>query len=94
MKLEPVGLDVHEDAPIVVAVGTAVRRKFPGCGWYDGVVCQARSTGASMEYEVEWEDGGRAWIKQGDAQKYVARYAQDAGAGAGTGTGTGTSSSF
>jgi hypothetical protein len=41
---------------------------------------------------VEWEDGGRAWIKQGDAQKYAARYAQ--GAGANRGAGSGASGSF
>jgi hypothetical protein len=38
---------------------------------------------------VEWEDGSRAWIKQGDAQKYAARYAQGAGAGAGAGANAG-----
>jgi hypothetical protein len=96
MKLEPVDQGAREDTPGGVLVGTAVRRKFPGYGWYDGVVLRARSAGASVEYEVEWEDGGRAWIKQGDTQKYAARYAQGsgAGAGAGTGTGTGASSSF
>jgi hypothetical protein len=45
-----------------------------------------------MEYEVEWEDGSRAWIKQGDTQKYAVRYAQ--GAGAGRGAGSGASGSF
>jgi hypothetical protein len=46
-----------------------------------------------MEYEVEWEDCSRAWIKQGDAQKYAARYAQGAGAGAGAGGGVGSGAS-
>ena len=61
---------------------------------------RARSAGASVEYEVEWEDGSRAWIKQGDAEKYAARYAQGAGAGAGAGAdagrgaGSGASGSF
>ena len=50
---------------------------------------RARSAGASVEFQVEWEDGGRAWIKQGDAQKYAARYDQGAGAGAGAGAGGG-----
>ena len=50
----------REETPEGVCVGTAVRRKFPGYGWYDGVVCRARSAGASVEYEVEWEDGSRA----------------------------------
>jgi hypothetical protein len=45
-----------------------------------------------MEYEVEWEDGSRAWIKQADARKYAARYAQGAGAGAGAGAGGGAGS--
>ena len=96
VKLEPVDLDTCEGAPGGVAVGTAVRRKFPGYGWYDGAVRRARSAGASAEFEVEWEDGSRAWIKQGDAQKYAARYAQGAGAGAGTGrsAGSGASGSF
>jgi hypothetical protein len=89
VKLEPVDQGAREDTPGGVLVGTAVRRKFPGYGWYDGVVCRARSAGASVEYEVEWEDGGRAWIKQGDAQKYAARYAQGVGAGAGAGAGAG-----
>ena len=87
MKLEPVDQGAREDTAGGVYVGTAVCRKFPGYGWYDGVVCHARSAGASMEYEVEWEDGSRAWIKQGDAQKYAARYARGMGAGAGTGAG-------
>jgi hypothetical protein len=42
-----------------------------------------RHAGTTVEFEVEWEDGSRAWIKQGDAQKYAARYAQGTGAGAG-----------
>jgi hypothetical protein len=50
---------------------------------------QARTT---VEFEVEWEDGSRAWIKQADAQKYAARYAQ--GTGEGAGAGSGASSSF
>jgi hypothetical protein len=88
VKLEPVDLNVREGAPGGMTVGTAVRRKFPGYGWYDGLVRRTRSAGASVEYEVEWEDGSRAWIKQGDAQKYAARYAQGVGAGAGAGEGT------
>jgi hypothetical protein len=92
VKLEPVDLDMLDDVLRGVAVGTAVCRKFPGYGWYDGVVHQARSAGASVEYEVEWEDGSRAWIKQGDAQKYAGRYAQGAGAGAGAGAGRGAGS--
>jgi hypothetical protein len=92
VKLEPVGQGAREDTPGGVCVGTTVRRKFPGYGWYDGVVRRARSAGASVEFEVEWEDGGRAWIKQGDAQKYAARYAQGAGAGAGAGAGRGAGS--
>jgi hypothetical protein len=36
-----------------VTVGTTVRKKFAGYGWYDGVVRRARSAGASVEYEVE-----------------------------------------
>jgi hypothetical protein len=87
VKLEPVDQGACEDAPRGVTVGTAVLRKFPGYGWYDGVVCRARSAGASVEFEVEWEDGGRAWIKQGDTQTYAARYAQGAGAGRGAGSG-------
>jgi hypothetical protein len=83
MKLEPVGQGAHKGTPGGVVVGTAARRKFPGYGWYDGLVRRTRSAGASAEYEVEWEDGSRAWIKQADAQKYAARYAQGAGAGAG-----------
>jgi hypothetical protein len=77
-------------------VGTAVRRKFPGYGWYDGTVRRARSAGASVEFEVEWEDGSRAWIKQADAQKYAARYTQGAGVGAraGAGAGAGASGSY
>jgi hypothetical protein len=51
-----------------------------------------------VEFEVEWEDGSRAWIKQADAQKYAARYTQGAGAGAdagaGAGAGSGASGSF
>jgi hypothetical protein len=96
MKLEPVDQGAREDTPEGVFVGTAVRRKFPGYGWYDGVVCRARSAGASMEYEVEWEDGGHTWIKQGDTQKYAARYAQGAGASAdgGGAAGSGASGSF
>jgi hypothetical protein len=85
VKLEPVDQGAREDTPGGVFAGTAVCRKFPGYGWYDGVVRRARSAGASAEFEVEWEDGSRAWIKQGDAQKYAARYAQGAGAGAGVG---------
>jgi hypothetical protein len=46
-----------------------------------------------MEFEVEWEDGSRAWIKPGDAQKYAARYAQGARAGAGVGAGAGAGAS-
>ena len=92
VKLEPVDLDACEGAPRGVAVGTAVRRKFPGYGWYDGAVRRARSAGASVEFEVEWEDGSRAWIKQADAQKYAARYTQ--GTGAGAGAGAGASGSF
>ena len=80
VKLEPVDLGACEGAAGGVAVGTAVRRKFPGYGWYDGAVSRARSAGASVEFEVEWEDGSRAWIKQADAQKYAARYTQGAGA--------------
>jgi hypothetical protein len=72
-----------------VAVGTAVCRKFPGYGWYDGVVRHTRSAGTSVEFEVEWQDGSRAWIKQRDTQKYAARYAQGTGAGAGAGAGSG-----
>jgi hypothetical protein len=102
VKLEPVDQDqgAREDTPEGVFVGTAVRRKFPGYGWYDGVVRRARSAGTSVEFEVEWEDGSRAWIKQGDAEKYAVRYAQGAsagagaGAGAGRGEGSGASSSF
>jgi hypothetical protein len=96
VKLEPVDQGTREDTPGSVFVGTAIRRKFPGYGWYDGVVRRARSAGASVEYEVEWEDGGHAWIKQGDAQKYAARYAQGEGAGAGAnrGAGSGASGSF
>ena len=71
-------------------MGAAVRRIFAGYGWYDGVVCRARLAGASVEYEVEWEDGSRAWIKQGDAQKYAARYARGAAAGAGAGGASGS----
>jgi hypothetical protein len=82
VKLEPVGQGAREDTPGGVFVGTAVCRKFPGYGWYDGVVRRARSAGVSVEYEVEWEDGSRAWIKQGDSQKCAAPYAQGAGAGA------------
>jgi hypothetical protein len=89
VKLEPADQGAHEDTPGGVFVGTAVCRKFPGYGWYDGVVRRARSAGASVEFEVEWEDGGRAWIKQGDAQKYAARYAQGAGAGASAGGASG-----
>jgi hypothetical protein len=87
MKLEPVDQRAREHTPGGVFVGTAVRRKFPGYGWYDGAVRRARSAGASVEFEVEWEDGGRAWIKQGDAQKYAARYTRGAAAGAGAGAG-------
>jgi hypothetical protein len=87
VKLEPVDQGTCEDTPSGVFVGTAVRRKFPGYGWYDGAVRRARSAGTSAEFEVEWEDGSRAWIKQGDAQKYAARYAQGTGAGAGAGAG-------
>jgi hypothetical protein len=98
VKLEPVDLDVLDDVLRGVAVGTAVRRKFPGYGWYDGVVRRTRSAGTSVEYEVERQDGSRAWIKQGDAQKYEARYAQGAragaGAGANRGAGSGASGSF
>jgi hypothetical protein len=49
-----------------------------------------------VEFEVEWEDGSRAWIKQADAKKYAARYTQGAGAvaGAGAGAGSGASGSF
>jgi len=94
VKLEPVDLDTCEGAPGGVTVGTAVRRKFPGYGWYDGAVRRARSAGASAEFEVEWEDGSRAWIKQGDAQKYAARYTQGAGAGANRGACSGASGSF
>jgi hypothetical protein len=96
VKLEPVDQGAREDTPKGVFVGTAVCRKFLGYGWYDGVVCRARSAGASVEFEVEWEDGGRAWIKQGDAQKYAARYAQGAGASAdgGGAAGSGASGSF
>jgi hypothetical protein len=53
-----------------------------------------------VEFEVEWEDGSRTWIKQADAQKYAARYTQGAGAGAGAGAcagagaGSGASGSF
>jgi hypothetical protein len=57
--------------------------------WYDGTVLCTRSAGASVECEVEWEDGSHVWIKQGDAQKYAARYAQGAGAGAGVGANRG-----
>jgi hypothetical protein len=92
VKLEPVGQGAHEGTPGGVFVGTAVRRKFPGYGWYDGVVRRARSAGASVEFEVEWEDDSRAWIKQRDAQKYAARHAQGAGAGAGAGAGGGAGS--
>jgi hypothetical protein len=56
-----------------VTVGTTVRRKFAGYGWYDGVVRHARSAGASLECEVEWEDGNSTWIKQAGAQKYAAQ---------------------
>jgi hypothetical protein len=96
VKLEPVDQGAREDTPGGVFVGTAVRRKFPGYGWYDGAVCRTRSAGTTVEFEVEWEDGSRAWIKQGDAQKYAARYAQGAcaGAGAGAGAGSGASGSF
>ena len=96
MKLEPVDQGAREDTPGGVFVGTAVCRKFPGYGWYDGAVRRARSAGALAEFEVEWEDGSRAWIKQGDAQKYAVRYAQgaNAGAGAGRGAGSGASGSF
>ena len=73
VKLEPVAQDAREDTPGGNFVGTAVCRKFPGYGWYDGVVRRARSADTSVEYEVEWEDGSRVWIKQGDAQKYTAR---------------------
>ena len=92
VKLEPVDQATSEDTPGGVFVGTAVRRKFPGYGWYDGAVRRARSAGASVEFEVEWEDGGRAWIKQGDAQKYAALYTQGARAGAGAGAGGGAGS--
>jgi hypothetical protein len=85
VKLEPVDQGAREDTPGGGFVGTAVRRKFPGYGWYDGAVRRARSAGVLVEFEVEWEDGSRAWIKQGDTQKYAARYAQGAGAGAGAG---------
>ena len=96
VKLEPVDMDTCEGTPGGVAVGTAVRRKFPGYGWYDGAVRRARSAGASVEFEVEWEDGSRAWIKQGDAQKYAARYAEGANAGVGAvrGAGSGARGSF
>jgi hypothetical protein len=89
VKLEPVDQRAREDTPGGVFVGTAVRRKFPGYGWYDGAVRHARSAGASVEFEVEWEGGSRAWIKQGDTQKYAARDAQGVGAGAGAGVGAG-----
>jgi hypothetical protein len=90
VKLEPVDQGAREDTPAGgVCVGTAVCRKFPGYGWYDGAVRRARSAGSSVEFEVEWEDGSRAWIKQGDAQKYAARYARGAGAGAGAGGASG-----
>ena len=92
VKLEPVDQRTREDTPGSVFVGTAVRRKFPGYGWYSGFVRRARSAGASVEYEVEWEDGSRAWIKQGDTQKYAARYAEAAGAGADAGAGGGAGS--
>jgi hypothetical protein len=88
-KLEPVDQGAREDTPGDVFVGTAVRRKFPGYGWYDGAVRRARSAGASVEFEVEWEDGSRAWIKQGDTQKYAGRYARGAAAGAGAGGASG-----
>jgi hypothetical protein len=94
VKLEPVDLDVLEDSLRGVAVGTGVRRKFPGYGWYDGAVRSTRSAGTSVEFEVEWEDGGRAWIKQADAQKYAARYSQGAGAGANRSAGSEASGSF
>jgi hypothetical protein len=98
VKLEPVDQGAREDTPGGVCVGTAVRRKFPGYGWYDGAVRRARSAGTSVEFEVEWEDGGRVWIKQVDAQKYAARYAQGtragAGAGANRGAGSGASGSI
>jgi hypothetical protein len=93
VKLEPVDQGSREDTPGGVFVGTAVCRKFPGYGWYDGALRRARSAGASVEFEVEWEDGSRAWIKQGDAQKYAARYAQGAGAGSGAGRGAGSGAS-
>jgi hypothetical protein len=89
VKLEPVGQGAREDTPGGVCVGTAVCRKFPGYGWYGGAVRRSRSAGASVEFEVEWEDGSRAWIKQGDAQKYAARYTRGAAAGAGAGGASG-----
>ena len=89
MKVEPVDQGAREDTAGGVFVGTAVRRKFPGYGWYDGVVHRARWAGASVEFEVEWEDGSRAWIKQGDAQKYAARYTRGAAAAAGAGGASG-----
>jgi hypothetical protein len=93
VKLEPVDQGAREDTPGGVFVGTAVRRKFPGYGWYDGVVRRARSAGASAEFEVEWQDSSSTWIKQGDAQKYAARDTHGAGAGAGAGAGVGSGAS-
>ena len=94
VKLEPVDLDARKGALGDMAVGTAVRRKFPGYGWYGGAVRRTRSAGASVEYKVEWEDGSRAWIKLEDTRKYAPRCAPGAGAGAGGGAGSGASGGF
>ena len=54
-------------------IGTEVRKRFPGVGWYDGVVLDASGggSGSSSMAEVQWHDGSITDMKITDVQKYA-----------------------
>jgi hypothetical protein len=54
-------------------IGTEVRKRFPGVGWYDGVVLDASGGGggSSSMAEVQWHDGSITDMKITDVQKYA-----------------------
>jgi hypothetical protein len=64
-------------------IGTEVRKRFPGVGWYDGVVLDASGGGggSSSMAEVQWHDGSITDMKITDVQKYAKVAAERAGSG-------------
>jgi len=55
--------------------GKKVRRKFPGTGWFDGVVLGGTDGGA--KYTVQWNDGSTTTMKAEAVLKYSASSAAD-----------------